>query len=119
MCVFSGVYHPAMTQRDDLCQGGAADMFGMGTKACGDSLKCIQSCPPSRGGTTPFDIDPCWQKCFSATCPTAGAPLLAQLGCIREKCSTDCGGSDATACAGCVLRDCGPQYDACNTHKCE
>lgn len=121
MCVFTGLYYPAMTAEENLCAGGA-DMFGAGASTCGEALDCVQKCP---AGTAPKltiggvpDVHPCWQACFASTCPTGGAPLLAQLGCTSKQCGEACADPSGTSCASCVLQKCGDVYGACSTHKC-
>jgi hypothetical protein len=122
MCIFTGLYYPAMTANEDLCMG-KADMFGAGETACLPSQECIQKCPagssPRFGSTGVPDVHPCWQKCFAATCPTAGRVLLDQLGCVGKNCSEACADSASGACSGCVLEFCATEFGACSSHACK
>src|SRR6185312_4195319 len=94
MCMFIGLYYPAMTEADDNCDG--ADEYGQGTVSCSDTLSCLQACPSGSNDPSTADFSPCVQKCFVQSCPGATTPLLAALDCISNKCPTECGGaSDA------------------------
>lgn len=121
MCVFTGLYYPAMTQRDDLCMGNA-DMVGAGPNKCSQSFECVQRCPagtaPKLGGAGVPDVTSCWQKCFAESCPTAGPPLLTNLSCVRTKCGEACADVTAGDCVSCVLKNCRDAYEACNAHVC-
>jgi hypothetical protein len=120
MCMFIGTYYPDMGQADDFCVG--ADDFGTGTKACADASACIEACPASaypKGSLedTSGAMDPCWQKCFVDSCPSASAPLIAQLQCVGNHCRTECT-SDASACETCAVTNCAAQVGACQSHTC-
>jgi hypothetical protein len=122
MCMFSGVYYPAMTESDDLCMVDS-DQFGTGTATCGDTLKCFQACPP---GSAPGDIspdtlaavDPCWQSCFVASCGGASAKLFALDACTQAKCKTDCVDSASAACTNCAAANCLAEGAACLGDTC-
>lgn len=121
MCIFTGLYHPAMAREDDFCVR-SADMLGGGDKSCSSAFDCIQGCP---AGTAPrislssTQVHPCWQKCFATSCPTATAPLLAQLSCINAQCSEACADKTASGCPSCVLTKCGAELSACTNHTCQ
>ncbi len=89
---------------------------------CSQSFECVQRCPagtaPKLGGTGVPDVAPCWQKCFAESCPSAGAPLLTNLTCVRTKCGAACTDMTASDCVSCVLQNCRDAYKACNAHVC-
>jgi hypothetical protein len=119
MCMFTGMYYPAMSTVEEECRH-SMDMFGTGTTTCADTLTCVQSCPTAgapRGlGVAGADVAPCWQKCITASCPSASTPLLAMLLCAGKNCATECApGGD---CRGCVVAKCGAQALACQTAAC-
>lgn len=120
MCMFIGTYYPEMSAADDFCEDPAD--FGTGTKACADASACIQACPASAMPTASLEdtsaaMDPCWQKCFVDSCPSASAPLIAQLQCVGQHCRTECA-SDATKCETCAVAQCGSEVGACQSHTC-
>ena len=117
MCMFVGLYYPEMTDDDDNCYD--ADSFGAGTNACAAASSCALGCP---AGTSPLgdasgNIDPCWQKCFADSCPSASTPLIAQLECIGQQCKTECAGG-GNACGSCALAKCANEVSACQQHTC-
>jgi hypothetical protein len=122
MCMFTGVYYPAMGLSDELCLSGPHN-FGTGTATCAQTLACIQSCPP---GTTPMlgdvlsagsiDVDECWQRCFVDSCPKAWAPFSAEAYCAQSMCATEC--STGTGCAECAVAKCGAELTACVASGC-
>lgn len=121
MCIFTGLYHPAMPDADSLCLG-AADMLGGGDKSCLDTLTCLRACPP---GTAPkiglangAEVHPCWQKCFAAACPTAGVPALRQLSCLGKNCADDCADTNSATCIGCVTKSCATEFSTCSAATC-
>jgi hypothetical protein len=119
MCMFSGVYYPAMELADDLCLGGPG-RFGAGAASCAATLTCIQGCPP---GTAPapgsvlanIDVHECWQRCFADSCPAAWDPLMAMTGCTQSRCAAECA---AGACAACAIEKCQAELTACTTGGC-
>jgi hypothetical protein len=118
MCMFVGLYYPAMTVADDDCK--QLDEWGTGTTSCTDTLTCLQACPSGPANATTGEFSPCIQKCMVASCPSVAAPLQPALDCIRSKCADACGGaSDAgTTCEGCVAGSCLTQYEACANTTC-
>ncbi|HEY7958299.1 MAG TPA: hypothetical protein VII38_23530 [Polyangia bacterium] len=121
MCMFTGLYYPAVDDNFELCLT-AMDGFGSGGATCADTLTCIGQCPPasmSSGSTASLaDIPDCVQKCVAGSCPSASQPLLTALDCIQAKCATACNGSDANACAQCVAGSCPNEYSACQSSAC-
>ena len=126
MCMFVGVYYPALTQADEFCTVGPHD-FGTGTATCAQTLSCIQQCPPGTapmvgvggtGGTTMANVHECWQKCFADSCPAAWKPFSAQTRCVRASCATECATPGSTECQSCALDRCGAELNACFTSTC-
>ena len=122
MCMFTGIYYPAMDQASEYCLSDM-DKFGTGTASCAATSTCVQTCPAGSaptglaGSGTP-DVDPCWQKCFVASCPAASTPLLAQLNCIGAKCATECGGT-GSGCTSCAIQNCADTVGACINDTCQ
>jgi hypothetical protein len=118
MCMFTGAYYPAMDAESEACFRNM-NMFGNGTATCGDTLTCLQQCP---SGATPMfmlgnpDIDPCWQHCFVASCPSASDVLFPELKCIGDNCSAECA---AGSCAACAQQKCLTQSISCLNHACQ
>jgi hypothetical protein len=102
MCMFTGAYYPAMDATSEGCFKGMG-MFGSGTKTCGETLTCLQACPvgsaPNLVPGTDGAVDPCWQKCFVQSCPSASDPLLTQLACLGANCKSECAAGNCSACA--------------------
>ena len=121
MCMFVGLYYPAMPTADEECYSG--DTYGTGTVSCADSLTCLGACPPEDAGVPTgsgqpsLDFSQCIQQCFAQSCPNAAGPLVTALTCIQTSCSTQCAGA-ATDCATCVAASCGTQYEACANVAC-
>jgi hypothetical protein len=121
MCMFVGLYYPAMPTADEQCYSG--DTYGTGTVSCADTLTCLGACPPGDAGVPTgsgqpnLDFNQCIQQCFAASCPNATSPLVTALSCIQSSCSTQCAGQ-GTACATCVAMSCGTQYEACANAAC-
>ncbi len=121
MCMFVGLYYPAMTTADEQCRSG--DTYGTGTATCTDTLKCLAACPPAdaglpgNSGPPEININACIQQCFLESCPDASAPLVAVTHCIQSQCSGSCGAPGAT-CDSCISASCGPQYAACANSMC-
>ena len=124
MCMFVGLYYPAMTTADEQCYSG--DTYGTGTVSCTDTLTCLAACPPSDAGAgidasdgqeAVLAIEPCVQECFARSCPNAAAPLVAVANCIQSNCSTQCA-TQGSACNSCVAASCGSEYEACSTAPC-
>ena len=120
MCMFMGLYFPALDARDELCQA-EADMFGVGRTSCLDTARCLQQCGtaaiPNLNGRSQAAVDPCWQRCMAGACPNATRPLINQLTCTRTNCSGQCfvAGPECTAC---VTRSCTAEALACQTATC-
>lgn len=117
MCMFTALYYPALEEADELCLSGA-DWFGTGSQTCAEGLSCVQGCPlegAPRPGTG--QVGECWQRCFTATCPSASAPLIRQLSCIRQHCAVACAGG-GSACTSCVTSNCATEAAACLSHAC-
>jgi hypothetical protein len=119
MCMFVGLYYPAMTAQDEECLEG--DTYGTGTISCADSLTCLGGCPPADAGLMgtpgPADFSACIQQCFAHSCPNASAPLIAVTKCIQASCQGPCA-TPGTACASCVAANCAAQYAACSNSTC-
>jgi hypothetical protein len=120
MCMFVGLYYPAMTKADQDCYAG--DTYGTGTVSCTDTLTCLSACPPNDAGaqdpTTPtVTFNSCIQECIAKSCPDAAAPLTATLKCISAQCATPCA-TPGAACTSCVTSSCLAQYEACSTATC-
>lgn len=123
MCVFTGIYYPAMSLPDEMCMT-SADMFGTGTASCGDTLGCVQACP---AGTAPLgllssnpdpNVDPCWQACLAHSCPGASGPFFDQMECIKSSCLAECA-SGGSGCVSCAVSKCGTQTQACLSAACD
>lgn len=118
MCMFTGVYYPAMSLKDDLCMA-SPDGFGSGTAACGTLLSCMKGCPGKlQLGAGQPDVDPCFQKCFALSCPTASGKLIALGNCTSAKCATECADSTSAACSTCAQASCLAEASACVTDTC-
>jgi hypothetical protein len=120
MCMFVGLYYPAMTKADQDCYAG--DTYGTGTVSCTDTLTCLSACPPNDAGaqdpTTPtVTFNACIQECMAKSCPNASAPLTATLKCISAQCATPCA-TPGAACTSCVTSSCLTQYAACSSATC-
>lgn len=123
MCMFTGMYYPAMDQASEYCLSDM-DQFGTGAAACAATSSCVQSCPPGSAPTGlgsanagAANVDPCWQKCFVASCPTATTPLFAQFKCIGARCATQCG-AGGSGCTACAIQNCPNEVSACQQHAC-
>jgi hypothetical protein len=119
MCMFTGAYYPAMDAAQEGCFSSMS-MFGSGTQACGATLNCFQACPqgtaPAGLGTSQGgDVDPCWQKCFVQSCPSASDALLPELKCLGDNCKTECAAGN---CMTCAQQKCLSQSLACLNHVC-
>ncbi len=124
MCMFTGVYWPAMDQASEFCLS-TMDNFGTGSATCAQTSTCIEGCPAGSApmnlgsGTTDgtADVSPCWQKCIVDSCAAASGPLFAQMKCIGDNCATQCaaGGGD---CLTCAAQMCANEINTCNTAAC-
>lgn len=115
MCMYIGLYYPAMNPADEQCESG--DTYGTGTTSCTDTLDCLAACPPDDAGAQGIDFNQCIQQCFVASCPNASAPLLTALGCIQSSCSSQCAAQGST-CTSCITASCASQYEACAGSTC-
>jgi hypothetical protein len=121
MCMFVGLYYPAMPVSDEECYAG--DTYGTGTASCTDTLSCLAACPPDDAGTSDssgpqqVDFSPCIQQCFAQSCPDSAGPLRTALDCIQSQCATQCA-SSGEACNSCVAASCASQYEACASATC-
>ncbi len=143
MCMFIGMYYPAMGMAEEQCFAG--DNFGTGTQSCMPSLSCLQACPPNdedagsvSGELGLVNYNSCIQGCMVNSCAAADDPLIGFLGCLQGPCSTACGGSStmsmassaedagaggedggvSSACTSCVVSNCLSQYEACSSNTC-
>ena len=134
MCMFIGLYYPAMSAADEQCFAG--DEFGTGTATCSTTLSCLQACPANRDDAgTPsgelglVDFNSCIQQCMVGSCPSADDPLTTFLSCLDGPCNDQCngGGGDGGAgtsmnmggdCMSCVVSNCLSQYEACQSQTC-
>jgi len=118
MCVFAGLYYPALPGDFNFCAN--LSVTGTGTQACTDLLTCVQKCPASdapqftHGGVL---VGGCWEKCVAAGCQGATDRLLPVSECAGGPCAAQCSES-ADACQACVLSSCGTQVTACLSHTC-
>jgi hypothetical protein len=122
MCMFIGMYYPAMTTADEQCYSG--DTYGTGTVSCVNTISCLAACPPAAadagGGSGPQQISfatPCIQQCFAQSCPDSAGPLTTALNCIQSSCGSQCATS-GSACDSCVATNCASQYEACANAAC-
>ena len=118
MCMFVGLYYPAMATADEQCLHG--DMYGTESTSCIDSLKCLGTCPPQDPDAgASADFDACTQKCFVQSCPESTGALIGVSTCIQSSCSSECSGADAGAtCSSCVGAKCLTEYQACSSAAC-
>jgi hypothetical protein len=117
MCMFGGIYYPAMSTDDEECYNG--DLYGTGTTSCTDTLTCLAACPPN-DGTGPLGLpnfNECYQKCWVESCPNASDAIAAAGTCIETSCSTQCA-TQGSACTTCVAANCASQYEACQNVAC-
>ncbi len=137
MCMFIGLYYPAMTEVDDYCENG--DEVGTGTTSCVDTLDCLAACPSGGDLSENNGYSACTQRCMVQSCPGAAAPLSTVGACIQQKCAGPCGYgtadagvSDAAsdggapsasatndACKTCVTNNCAGEYTECLIAPCE
>jgi hypothetical protein len=130
--MFVGLYYPAMTESDDMCDQG--DEVGTGTVGCAQTLSCMGSCPADGDPSENNGYGDCEQKCMVNSCPGAAAPLSVVASCIEQNCAAACGIGDAgasaaaedagsgggpsAACTSCVTTSCASQYGACLSAPC-
>jgi len=120
MCMTTLTYFPAPDTSDDPCVD--LEGFGAGKATCPDTVGCIQQCPAGEaprlsaesGG---LEVGPCWQRCFTASCPNASDPALGMLGCAGSRCRTECAG-DGAACTQCATQKCAAEVQACYGLQC-
>ncbi len=121
MCMFTGVYYPDMGLSDNFCMN-EPDMFGTGKATCRETQDCVQACPagsaPKLGAASGGKVDPCWQRCFVASCPSAAAPLLKQFSCIQSKCKEACASAGSPQCASCAIGSCPAEVSSCQAQAC-
>ncbi|HEX8790550.1 MAG TPA: hypothetical protein VF765_06330 [Polyangiaceae bacterium] len=119
MCMFIGTYYPEMTQIADYCLSGP-DMFGTGSVSCGDTLTCLEACGSiTFGRLGGGGVSECEQKCIVQSCPSASAPLVPVVECVRSSCSTECGtGATGSGCSTCLQAKCASQAQSCMAHAC-
>jgi hypothetical protein len=119
MCMFTGAYYPAMDADSEGCFNSMS-MFGSGTQTCGATLNCFQACPqgtaPSGLGSRDGNVDPCWQKCFVQSCPSASDPMMAELKCLGANCQAECAAGN---CQTCAQQKCLTESLACLNHTCQ
>ncbi len=120
MCMFTGVYYPALGTPDDMCLN-AHDMFGTGASTCSTLLSCFKSCPPLNLniGMGQPDVDPCNQKCMATSCPDASGLLVALQNCTKTNCATECATTGTSACSDCAQNKCSPEVTACFSDTCQ
>jgi hypothetical protein len=118
MCVFAGLYYPALVDDFNFCHN--LSITGTGTQTCSTLLSCVQTCAASEapqfthGGVL---VGGCWEKCVAGGCAGATDRLLPVSSCAGGPCATQCSQS-ADACQACVLSACGPEVTACLSHTC-
>jgi hypothetical protein len=133
MCMFVAVYYPELGQQADFC-GAGPDMLGTGTATCYPTLQCYDTCtkngaaplpthfgPDTLGGAdggAPLSIDPCYQKCFVASCGNAVQKMAALGACSQSHCATECATANSGACATCAQTSCGNELGACLNDTC-
>jgi hypothetical protein len=120
MCMFTGLYYPALPLADEECLAG--DEVGTGTATCMTTFDCLAACPPVDGGgsgATFIDYSECEQRCVVASCPNTSGPLQAYISCIDDDCQSACAGSTlsnpTSACTSCVAASCASQYEGCQS----
>ena len=116
MCMFIGMYYPALTSDVENCING--DEYGTGTNTCMQTLTTLTACPEESSGPEGTNYTECVQKAFVNSCPNVSAPLVSFLNCSQASCTTQCGtgGDDAgtsSACTQCITQNCASQYLAC------
>jgi hypothetical protein len=119
MCMFTGLYYPALTLQDDMCLT-THDMFGTGSANCMSLLSCVRACPPNGISFSPgqANVDTCDQKCFVASCATASGKIIALDDCTQAHCKTECADTSSSACSMCVSSYCLTEYAACVNDAC-
>ncbi|MEP7122549.1 MAG: hypothetical protein ABJE95_16625 [Byssovorax sp.] len=122
MCMFIAYYYPTVAPDQQVLFENCAqgDEYGSGTATCGDTLSCIQKCPPTDAPhyhDGQIDVGSCFQKCIVGSCPSATTPFQAMNGCIQQNCAAECGmgGPD---CPTCIGTKCGKETGACTSHTC-
>jgi hypothetical protein len=116
MCMFIGMYYPAIDTSTEQCDNG--DTYGTGTVSCTDTLTALGACPPDEdAGPQGVAFNSCIQQAFVNSCPNAAGPLTTALNCIQSNCGTQCSGS-STTCTSCVTTNCAAQYEACSSVAC-
>jgi hypothetical protein len=117
MCMFIGMYYPAMTTDVEQCDNG--DEYGTGTTTCMDTLNTLTTCPEEDTGPEGINYTECVQKAFVDSCPNVTAPLTTFLTCSSNKCATACGsasgdGGTSDACTSCITTNCATEYLGCS-----
>ncbi len=115
MCMFVGLYYPAMDTSSEQCDNG--DTFGVGTTSCTDTLTALSSCPSDDAGPEGIDFNQCIQQSFVQSCPNASGPLINVLNCIQTSCASECA-AQGTACTSCIASSCATEYEACSSSTC-
>ncbi len=127
MCMFVGVYYPALEMADEFCLNGP-HVFGTGDKTCSETVSCVQGCPAGTAPKRPMSVNDftgaisfheCWQKCFAASCPKAWAPMQRNFDCIRGKCGAECMTTGSPDCQSCVVNNCLEEYGGCSNATCQ
>jgi hypothetical protein len=122
MCMFTALYYPAMEATDEFCQR-EPDMFGVGSKSCLETSRCVQLCPPGSAptglgqGVAGAQVHECWQRCISDSCPNASGPLFAQFRCLRVQCGLECV-TAGDECTRCMTSRCTNEVGACVAATC-
>jgi hypothetical protein len=115
MCMFTGMYYPAMDQTAEFCLNNMTG-FGTGAATCATTSSCVQACPASEAPDQMGNVGPCWQKCMVSSCASASTPLLEQLRCVYTQCNVEC--TTGGDCVGCALQKCQNEVYACQSHTC-
>jgi hypothetical protein len=118
MCVFAGLYYPAVPGDFETCQ----DLLvtGTGTSACSDLLTCVQSCPGSEAPeftNAGVNVGGCWEKCVAKGCQGAADALLPATSCVAVQCAAECS-SAGDACTTCATKKCPTELSACLSQAC-
>jgi len=119
MCMWSAIYYPALPEDEAACVG--MDRLGSGDASCAATTSCLERCPAAdrpRFETGSPVVGECWQRCITASCPSATSALFPQLVCTQSRCAAECAETGAT-CTACVVSRCAAEVDACQRLPCD
>jgi hypothetical protein len=119
MCVFAGLYYPAVPADSSWKNCRRPSIIGTGTKACIDVGTCIQSCPASDFPVETWSgarVGPCFERCVASGCDGAFDALLPLQTCGAKNCSAECG---AGKCTECLASKCSAELGSCSSQTCK